>query len=158
MRNSDIARQIRSLRDLVRRADQACGGDIEMQSHWARYLCVLSAGLIENSVKASYTDYARRTVSAPVARYVGAALARVRNPRTETILDLAGGFKNEWRDELEVFVRAGGRAEAVDNIMGNRHQIAHGQGRNSNLSLSQVEDYLSKAIEVLEFVEKQCYR
>lgn len=49
MNNREIARQLQSLRDLIKRTSQACGGDVEMQAHWARYLCVLSAGLVENA-------------------------------------------------------------------------------------------------------------
>jgi hypothetical protein len=54
---------------------------------------------------------------------------------------------------LEKFIEQEGRKEAIDAIMANRHQIAHGQ--NSGITVSRVSDYLNKAEEVLEFIEKQ---
>ncbi len=158
MRNHDITRQINRIRELVQRVDQACGGDLELQAHWARYVCVLTSGLIENSARASYTDFAGRAASAPVAKHTASVLTELRNPKTERLLTLAGRFKNEWRIELEVFATENGRREAVDAIMSNRHLIAHGQGHNSNLSLATVEGYFVKSVEVLEFIEGQCYR
>jgi hypothetical protein len=39
-------------------------------------------------------------------------------------------------------------------IMKNRHLIAH--GKSPQITISQVKDYLTKSVEVLDFIEKQC--
>ena len=46
-----------------------------------------------------------------------------------------------------------GRKDAIDTIMANRHLIVH--GKNSGITVARVSDYLDKAEEVLEFLEKQ---
>jgi hypothetical protein len=38
--------------------------------------------------------------------------------------------------------------------MKNRHKIAHGE--KSDISYHQLRGYLDKAVEVVEFIEKQC--
>src|SRR5438045_587867 len=103
MRNRTIQAQLQKVQFLAKETERACGENIELQSHWAKYICVLSAGIIENAVKATYIDFANRTVSKPLARYFGSKLSPLRNPKMETILELAGAFKEDWRAELNGF-------------------------------------------------------
>lgn len=156
MHNQQIVRQIQKLQSLVKASQEACNDNIEMQSQWAKYICVLSAGLVENALKEIYTEYAYRTVSKPVAKFVSSHISQIRNPKIDKLLDIAGSFKDNWKIDLENFANLNGRADALNSIMNNRHLIAHGQNHNSNLTLVQVKDYLAKTIEVLEFVEQQC--
>ena len=81
-------------------------------------------------------------------------LARIQNPKISKFLEVAGSFRVEWKDQLETFVNDGGRREAVNSIMSNRHLIAH--GKDSTISLVQVKEYLAKSVEVIEFIEAQC--
>jgi hypothetical protein len=154
MRNQEISRQLQRLRILITRVDVAAGGNVEMQAHWARYLCVLAAGLLENALAEVYSEFAVGNSQQPVANFASHALAAIQNPKTSRFLEVAQRFKPEWRDELEAFVREDGRAEAIDSIMANRHLVAH--GKNSSITLVRVKDYLAKAIQVVEFIEKQC--
>jgi hypothetical protein len=47
-----------------------------------------------------------------------------------------------------------GRRDAINSIIANRHQIAHGE--TSRITLLRLKDYFSKAVQVLEFIEDQC--
>jgi hypothetical protein len=158
MNNLELSRQITRIKDLMVKVNEACGSNIEMQSHWAKYLCVLAAGLIENALKELYAEYAKRQVSEPVANFVSAHLSPIRNPKAEKFLLTASYFKNSWKDELNNFLQDEGRGDAIDSIMNNRHQIAHGKDRNVGLSFAQIKEYFRKALEVLEFIEQQCMR
>ena len=71
---------------------------------------------------------------------------------------MAGAFKEEWRTELEQYVNDDGRSEAIDSIMRHRHLIAHGRYQESTISLAQIKAHISKAVEVVEFIETQCLR
>ena len=124
-----------------------------MLSHWARYLCVLCAGFLENALAAVYSDFCRRTASEPVANFATRALEQVSNPKTQRFLEIAGRFRTEWQEALNDFVNQEGRREAIDSIMANRHLIAHGQ--KSDITLVRVSDYFKKSVRVLEFLEKQ---
>lgn len=158
MRNLELSRQLQRINDLISKTDLACSTNLEMQAHWAKYICVLTAGFLENALKDIYIDYAKRQVSQPIAKFVGSQLSSIRNPKTDRFLIIAGAFKEDWVTELDTFVGDEGRREAIDSIMTNRHQIAHGKTHNSSISLAQMKSYLTKAIEVIELIEDQCQR
>jgi hypothetical protein len=71
---------------------------------------------------------------------------------------MTAAFSDVWSAELETYANDNGRGEAIDSIMVNRHLIAHGQYQDSRISLSQIKEYLGKAVEVLVFIEIQCNR
>jgi hypothetical protein len=158
MRNRELARQLQRLNNLFQQTDTASGSNIEFQSHWAKYLCVLSAGFIENSISEIYSDFVKRTTPEPVANYANTGLARIQNPKTSKFIETARAFKVDWANELEDFVMDNGeeRKTAIDSIMSNRHRIAH--GKNSGVTVIQIRQWLDRAIEVIELIENQCYR
>lgn len=158
MQNREIAKQLQRLNDLIKKTDEACSSNLELQAEWAKYLCILSAGLIENALKAIYIEFTQKKVSKPIAGYVSSTISPIRNPKTQRFLDIAAAFNPTWRDELETYVNDEGRLEAIDSIMSQRHLIAHGQNQNSNITVAKIKDYLIKSIEVLEFIEQQCNR
>lgn len=156
MRNPEISRQIQRARALVDRTTAACGGDIELQAEWARYLCIVVAGVIENGLKAVYSDFTEKSASKPVAAFAKGVLSRIQNPKAETFLQTAGGFSGTWRAELEKYLDDSGGKDAINSIMANRHLIAH--GKSSAISMAFLKDYFAKSVAVLEFIEEQCNR
>lgn len=153
MKNAEIARQLSAIRALIKKSSVATAGDMELQAHWARYVCVLSAGLLENTIVDLYSDFVGRNAHKPVADYAAVQIAKIQNPKTQRFIDVARSFKDSWADDLEKFVEQDGRKEAIDAIMANRHQIAH--GKDSNITVARVSDYLNKAEAVMKFIEKQ---
>ncbi len=158
MQNREIAKQVQRLNYLIKKTDEACAENLELQAEWAKYLCILSAGFLENALKAIYIEFAQGKVSKPIANYVSSTISPLRNPKTQRFLDIANAFNPTWRDELENYVNDNGRIEAIDSIMSQRHLVAHGQNQNSNISLPQIKEYLTKAVEVIDFIEQQCKR
>ncbi len=61
----EITRQRQRLDDLFQKAKNL--PDAEAQSHWSRYLCVLVSGFLENSVRITYTEYARKRANSFVS-------------------------------------------------------------------------------------------
>lgn len=156
MRNQELSRQIRKLNALIAQTQQASSGDIEIQSHWAKYICILSAGFLENALIELYVEYAAGAASEAVAAYVRSSVSKVQNPKTQKYVEIASTFKKEWGEELLDSANKEGRKEAVDSIMSNRHKIAH--GKSSDISMARVKEYLRKSIKFIEFVEEQCTR
>jgi hypothetical protein len=70
-----------------------------------------------------------------------------------TILDLAGGFSQEWRQQLELGTN-GQLGESVNSIVGNRHKIAHGES--VGLTLHTLIQYYGDALSVIDLVRQQC--
>jgi hypothetical protein len=153
MKSAEIAQQLSAIRALIKKSSVATAADLELQAHWARYACVLTAGLLENAVVIFYSDFVGRNAQKPVADYATVQIAKIQNPKTNRFVEVARSFKSSWADDLEKFVEKNGRKEAIDAIMANRHQIAH--GKDSGITVARVSDYLDKAEEVLKFIEKQ---
>ena len=124
--------------------------DIEIQSHWAKYLCVLVSGFIETSVCAIYSEYARQKAAPNVAGYVCSKLEKFSNPKMEDICQLTGLFNETWRKKLEE-ITLGEIKDAVDSIVANRHHIAH--GRDVGISYVRVKQYYCKVVKMVELVE-----
>lgn len=154
MNNRELLRQIQKLNALFDRTQNASGGNIEIQSHWAKYLCVLSAGFLENTLFEIYGDFCKRAASEHVANFASKNLSRIQNPKTNRFIEVASNFKKAWGEDLKAFVDEDGRKEAINSIMANRHLIAH--GKTSNITVAQLKEYLDKAIEVVDFIESQC--
>ena len=152
MKNQEITRQLQKLRALMDSA-MAQTDDLSLQGAWARFFCVLAAGLLENAITEIYTEYVVRVAAPEAANYAVSRLARIQNPNTEKFVETAHAFSHNWGVELEAFVDVDGRKEAIDSIMAIRHQIVHGQ--NAGISYVRVVEYLGKAEQVLEFIESQ---
>jgi hypothetical protein len=147
----EITRQRQWLDDLFQKARSL--PDAEFQSHWSRYLCVLVSGFLENSVRITYAEYARKRADASVADFVESRLRQFQNPKMGTILDLAGGFSQEWKQQLEKDTN-GRLGESVNSIVGNRHKIAHGES--VGLTLHTLLQYYGDALRVVDLLRQQC--
>ena len=162
MRNAELRKQYDSIQSLIQNTATATSGSITLQTHWGKYICVLTAGLLENSIKEIYGELIRNTAanspnSQAVAKYAASALARIQNPKAERFVQTARSFSDEWARQLQTYLNDanGQRKNAVDSIMDNRHRIAH--GKNATISLSRMTGYLKDAAEVIDFIESQCH-
>jgi hypothetical protein len=155
MKNPSLHAQKQRLDHLFARVKEVAdaASDPELQSHWARYLCILVAGFLETSVHAIYASYAREQSSPSVAKFVAEKLRRERNMNMETILRIARSFSVQWAEELRAET-SGERQDAVNAILANRHQIAH--GRSVGITYSQIRTYYERALEVLDMAERKC--
>lgn len=154
MRSRELNRQLQRLQRLFSKAGNAGLEDFELLAHWARYLCVLVAGFLENALEEIFGDFAIRAASPQVAKFVGARLASVQNPNAQRFPEIVGAFDDTWRINLESFLAESGRKDAIDSIMANRNQIVH--GKDSGITLVRVNQYLEKCVEVIVFLEAQC--
>lgn len=147
---SEILRQRQRLDALFQQAS-CFGGDAEPLSHWARYLCVLTSGLMERSLCATFSEYARRHAEPSIARFVALSVEGFQNPKMESIYQLVGKFDPIWEKSLRESSE-GELRDAVDSIVTNRHNIAH--GRAVGISLVQLRDYHKRALRVLDLIER----
>lgn len=154
MNNQNLNRELDRLDNLFEQTAVASRHTIEMQAHWARYLCIICAGFIENGIAELYGEFVKSAASEPVARFAGRSLSRIRNPKTGKFLETAEAFNKKWKEDLKLFTEEEGRKEAIDSIMTNRHRIAH--GKNSDISIVRLKEWFSKSLEVLDYIEQQC--
>jgi len=151
MKNIEIVRYQQRLDDLFEKVKDI--SDIELQSHWARYLCILVSGYLETSVREIYSEYSRKRANINVANYVSSRLERFQSPKMEPILQLTRAFNPQWAEQLKIETE-GELKDSVDSIVADRHNIAH--GRDSGITYSRIHDYYRNAVKVIELIEKQC--
>src|SRR5437667_2219429 len=125
----------------------------ELQSHWARYLCILVSGYLETSIQTLYSEYAKENAIPPVASYVRAQLKGFFNPKMEKVLSVTRTFSSEWADALEEATTDQVKS-SIDSVVAVRHQIAHGQ--NVGISYSIIRQYYNDAVELVRLIEDQC--
>ena len=127
--------------------------DVELRSHWSRYLCVLVSGFLENCVELCLAEYSRRRCDDSVGNFVGMKLRGFQNPKMGPILELFGSFNANWKVALEASTQ-GQLADSVNSIVGNRNKIAHGES--VSLSLSSLAGYYKDAMQVVELLHQTC--
>ncbi len=152
MKNQDISRNKQELDCLFEKVT-VFSADTYLQSHWARYLCILVSGFLETSVRIIYRDYAKNKATPQIANFVEGKLEDFQNPKMEKILQLTGLFSKEWENDLRRETE-GELKDAVDSIANNRNQIAH--GGSVGISYSQIKSYYDRAIKVIELIENLC--
>jgi hypothetical protein len=150
MKNARAASELQRLNAAMKHAI-ASTVQLELQAHWARYFCVLAAGFLENAVKAIIGDFIGRTATTPVGNFARAELLRLQNPNPERLLQLVRNFDHAWATDLEAFMGINGGKEAIEALMNNRHQIAH--GRQSQIGMVALQGYIAKTVDVLERLE-----
>jgi hypothetical protein len=152
MRIESLQDQYKEISDLLDLAPQ----DTNLHIHWGRYVCVLLAGFLENALQEIYTEYARGVSDGNVANYVSSQIGyTVGTPSADNFIRTAGSFSAAWAESLRLFIREDGRGDAINVIRRNRNQITH--GGQSTISPAQIVEYLPKCVEVVEFIEDQCF-
>jgi hypothetical protein len=153
MRNHELAKREAAIRALIHDTGVATAGDLELQSHWAKYLCVLVAGYTESALHLLYASYVDKCTPVPVAKFATQKIKELQNPRPNRFVEVARAFKEDWGAKLEEFIALDGRHEAINAIMTARHLIAH--GKSSDISVHRVSEYFDKSVKVAEFIESQ---
>ncbi|GKS65435.1 hypothetical protein YTPLAS72_27390 [Nitrospira sp.] len=125
--------------------------DIEAQSDFAKYFCVLVSGFLENALVALLLDYSQKRSSPEVTLFVERQLEFWTNPNSEKIVQLLGEFSRDWRVAAEHFL-IDERKAAVNSLVALRHKIAHGESVGT--SLAQVKAYYDTVLKVVEFVSE----
>ena len=149
--NTELNRQYNRISDLITKAKEFEPDDV-LRSHLTKYICVLCSGFIENSVYHTFSDLADSSCPPSVVlTYTKSQLYKIQNANSEKIRALAKSFNPDWHDTIRDFLQEDNRGAAINYILKDRHNIAH--GRNSDITILKLEDYLNKTVEVIKFIE-----
>lgn len=135
--------------DLAKQLDPAD----ELLAHWARYLCVLTSGFIENSLRVILTRYATDKASPQVANFVESRIKGITNLNEERIAQLLGAFSLEWRGRF-IQKRTDAQKAALDSVVANRHLIVH--GRSVGLTLARMKNYYVEIVKTIALIDENC--
>ena len=131
----------------------AGGSDLELLSDFAKYLCVLTSGFLEQAVIALVLEHARVNASPTVQRYVESQLRRFTNAKAQRLVDLLGRFDPDWRIDLQAYL-VDERKDAVDSVIDLRNTISHGQS--VGLTLARIRNYCDRVNEVVDHIAGLC--
>ena len=155
MRRLREASRLKQILDATfKRIDTIDSGIIELQSDFAKYLCVLVSGYVETAVAVIVQEHAINNGSATLQRFVELKTNRFTNANSNKIINFLGSFDEKWQEEINAFLDEDNRRTAIDNIIGNRHKIAH--GRDCHVTYVQVCGYYKKVQAVVDKVEELC--
>lgn len=125
--------------------------DEELKAHWSKYLCILTSGLLENSVKIILNIYASRCASPVITNYINFNLKTVTNLKDTKIRDLLSQFNENWKLEYEKII-SDEQKEAIDAVIANRHNIAH--GKDVGLTYVRMKNYYANTLQVINIIKR----
>jgi len=121
-----------------------------IRSHWARYLCILSYGYVETSVRTILQEYTKNKSHQFISNFVEKRLEQFRNATMNNIKSLIQAFSQSWVESIiedidhEII-------DAVNSLANNRHQIAH--GKNTAVSFVYVKNWHTKSVDLIKYLE-----
>ncbi len=154
MRSSEIAREQQRLDNLFKKINDVqrlSSDDLELQAHWARYLCILVSGFLENSIRTIYSEYAKEKASPQIVNFVEEKLKGFQNPRMEKVFQLMASFDEEWGKQLKTKTE-GEIKDAVNSIVILRNSIAH--GKSVGITYITIQDYYKSSKKLLDVIDE----
>ena len=128
--------------------------DPELQSDFAKYLCVLVSGYIERAMVELVLEHAREKGAPTLLRFVEQRTRTFTNASSSRIQELLGSFDPAWRQELAENVLVDEWRDAVDSIVSLRNTIAH--GGSVGLTYNRIVEYYQQAQHVIDQVANLC--
>ena len=123
--------------------------DDEIKSHYARYLCVLTSGYLEESVKIIIGNYVVTRTPPTVLNYINSSINNLTNLKTEKLSNFLNNFNPQWKEKFDQIL-TDEEKDAIDSIVANRHQIAH--GKNVGVSYVRVKEWYKNIKDVIDKV------
>jgi hypothetical protein len=149
---AQVRREKQRLAETFKRAS-ALKGDAELLSDFARYLCVLVSGFLEQAVIEILLEHTRQRAHGSVQKYVGQKLRRFTTANTQNITDLVGSFDPDWHRDLRTYL-VDEHKDAIDSVVNNRHAVSH--GRPVGITMSSVQRYYERVIEAVDHITDLC--
>ena len=128
----------------------------DIRLHWVKYLVILTSGFVESSIAYIYGDYAQDKATPRLQRYIASRLDSPGNMSWDRLSRLVQSFGTDWIDELNQHPDRLQLKSALDSIISNRNNIAHGE--NIATTIGQLRSYYDSVVRLLDFLYEQCDR
>jgi hypothetical protein len=110
----------------------------------------LVSGFIEESLRVLLEKYCENKAPANIQKFVGKKIDNITNCNTGKIKGILDDFSSDWGNEFTNKINDQIKT-AIDNVVQNRHKIAH--GKSIPMSYHNILNYynnVKKAVEILE--------
>ncbi|MFX0200778.1 MAG: HEPN domain-containing protein [Candidatus Hodarchaeota archaeon] len=148
----DVSREKQKIDHIFNLANQIQPDD-ELLSHWAKYLCVLTSGFVENSLRAILTQFVAPRSSSEVANYVESKIRTITNLNEERVYQLLWSFSSDWGDKFRE-KRTEKQKDAIDSVVANRNLIVH--GRSVGITIVRMREYYAEIIKTITMIDEEC--
>jgi hypothetical protein len=145
--------RLKQILDATFERAKIASADSELLSDFARYLCVLVSGFLEQSIIEILLAFVRTRSQLAVQRFVERKLRSVANLNAPRLIELLGSFDPGWRADLESYV-IDERKAAVDSVVALRNRIAHGQA--DSVTMRRVQEYYTRVKDVVDHIADLC--
>lgn len=132
---------------------KGAGSDLELQSDFARYLCVLVSGYLEKAVAELLLEHARRAGGPTLQRFVELRTGRFANANAQRLQELLGTFDRDWQVSMNSFL-VDELKDAVDSSVNLRNSIAHGES--VGVTYQRISDYYVRVQKVIDRIADLC--
>jgi len=129
----------------------------EDQAHWAKYICVLINGYLEQSIRDLVLEYAAAHTNSVTQRYIDKSWPQPLSMRPRVFERFLEKFNQDWASEFRLWLNNNDQYEKeLEAIVKSRNIVAHGKEANAtNITLTFVQDKLKVANELVKFLENQ---
>ena len=123
---------------------------------WSKYLCVLTAGFIEESLRVLLMEFAKNNSSKQIQRYLEKEIGHITNCKTERIIEVLNKFDIRWATDFEKDIKDKSPIDkeikdSLDSVVSNRHLIAH--GKSVGMSYTTIKEYYNYCITAISILE-----
>ena len=145
--------RLRQMLDATFKRASTLRSDPEIQSDFARYLCILVSGFIEQAVAELIMEHARNHSAPTIQRFVELRIQQLTNVKTQRLQEVLGTLNPEWRQDLEQFV-VDEKKDALDSIVSLRNRISHGYS--VGVTFARIQKYYEQVKVVVDRVATLC--
>lgn len=147
-RRASIKAELREIDGLILLTDAET--DIEVRGHLARLAVIRLSGFVETSVRHMVNGYLDQHSSHRVLQFAQQQVGKLPNLNPTKLEQLVGAFDATWKQELTDFLAIDERRQTLGNLIGARHQLAH--GGSTAISTAKVHTYHKVADESVAFL------
>ena len=149
--------RIRHLLDNPPDSKSSAASESEMQAHWAKYVCVLVSGYLEQSLKEIFLEHATAASQPRVARYIERTWPVSKNMKCDAIEEILINFDDAWAKNFNEWYAKGERKKEINEIIAWRNNIAHGkEPSTNNVTIVTVKQKYKTACDLVDLLEKTC--
>ena len=145
------------LRNLVNKpptSAEGIGHETAVKAHWAKYICVLISGFMEQAIKEIFLEHTFSKASPRVYDYIAGTWPKSINMECDAIGKVLGHFDNEWEAGFTKWLSESERKKEINEIVSWRNSIAHGMEKStSNVTLQSVTNKFQIACSLVDFID-----
>jgi RiboL-PSP-HEPN len=113
-------------------------GQVELRADFARYLCVLVSGYLDQTMREMTGEFTRLRAQPLIANLVVKLTDRTTNLKASKIRDHLLMIDPSWEAEIDTILVDRAK-DAVNSVVALRHQIAHGQS--ADITIARMTSY-----------------